>query len=775
MADIGNDILTSEPNPPQSLTGTNEEAPDYGDNFEKLPDEYQAKLRSLVQKFAIRDQWARQIEILRAGLARFFWNGKQHIWWNADIGTYQVGPSGASMVSENLNEEPTYQENFNIYSGYGKSFIAVFAQNAASVRMEPRNPKEPRAISAAAEAEKYRRVYEKYNPPKAQQINIARILWTDGRVISHTRYVADGAKFGFEEDGSIEEQSSKTKRTPLGQELTHYYGVLESKCPLYENDFADWPYCVIYSDHDICTMKEKYPDFADKIQATGKGSTPNEEIARLTRIATAENVTQLSQDSLAYIVTEQQWWLRPSAFQELSNEDRDFFKRLYPDGCQVTFVGQTYVGSRNENMSDHLAVMHAMPGTGQSRPALGDFEIPIQIEFNDALNLTAELLKYCIPSIWADIDKATIEAIAEQKSEYGAFRPFKRPSGEPMESFFFPEPQIQAPAILPQWAENLQGPLSQFVTGQQPALFGQQMADQKTAAGYAMARDQALGLMIVTWVPFKQFYAQIVEQSVKAASHRENDIVAIVESGARSGKTETINVDVKTLRTSVLCTPETDENFPESWTQKSNKYMSLITGSAQNPLLGQILQQPDNLALGKDLYGLEDLVIPGADSRDKQLDEIAQLLEEEPVLDQAAMQQQFAMQQQQAMAAQAAGQPYQPQPIAPQFTSSVPIDSDCDDHGVEAAECLRWINSPEGQKARKNPQTAKGFENVRLHFLEHKRALAQQQQTQQQPKPPSESISFKDLPPEGQQQMAAQAGIQLAPLQPELQGAANNG
>jgi hypothetical protein len=32
----------------------------------------------------------------------------------------------------------------------------------------------------------------------------------------------------------------------------------------------------------------------------------------------------------------------------------------------------------------------------------------------------------------------------------------------------------------------------------------------------------------------------------------------------------------------------------------------------------------------------------------------------------------------------------------------------------------------------------------------------------EQPKGPSESISFKDLPPEGQEQMAAQAGIQIS-------------
>ena len=40
-----------------------------------------------------------------------------------------------------------------------------------------------------------------------------------------------------------------------------------------------------------------------------------------------------------------------------------------------------------------------------------------------------------------------------------------------------------------------------------------------------------------------------------------------------------------------------------------------------------------------------------------------------------------------------------------------------------------------------------------------------QGQEQTQAKPPSESISFKDLPPEGKVQMAQQAGIQLNPQQ----------
>lgn len=52
-----------------------------------------------------------------------------------------------------------------------------------------------------------------------------------------------------------------------------------------------------------------------------------------------------------------------------------------------------------------------------------------------------------------------------------------------------------------------------------------------------------------------------------------------------------------------------------------------------------------------------------------------------------------------------------------------------------------------------------------LLFPEAAAKIAQMQQGQQQNKPPSTSISFKDLPPEGQSQLAQQAGIQINPLQ----------
>ena len=59
---------------------------------------------------------------------------------------------------------------------------------------------------------------------------------------------------------------------------------------------------------------------------------------------------------------------------------------------------------------------------------------------------------------------------------------------------------------------------------------------------------------------------------------------------------------------------------------------------------------------------------------------------------------------------------------------SVAIDPEVDDHPTEGETCAEWMRSPEGQQAkRENPR---GYLNVRLHFLLHRRAGQQKQQEQ---------------------------------------------
>jgi hypothetical protein len=96
-------------------------------------------------------------------------------------------------------------------------------------------------------------------------------------------------------------------------------------------------------------------------------------------------------------------------------------------------------------------------------------------------------------------------------------------------------------------------------------------------------------------------------------------------------------------------------------------------------------------------------------------------------------------------------------PILGDPQPSVAVDPLLDNHQVEFETIENWANSDQGRQAKKeNPM---GFLNVRCHALQHYQQMNQGGAN----KPPSESINFKDLPPDGQVQMAQQAGIKLDP------------
>lgn len=706
----------------------------YGPKFLKLPQERVQQLRDVCNKFNLRDQWGRQIEILRCTLKRYFWLGLQHVWWDQDSTCFQVGQQGGAVTtSENLNEEQgTSCQDFNIYKPNGKIFASVFSQNPASIRMEADRPKESDSIRAAREAEKYIRVYDKYNPPQDHQIQIGRLLWNDGRVIAITEPSDDGLT-----------------------ENTRYAGVLESKVPIYETLKKLWPYCKVSFDHDVVSMKEKHPEVADKITAGGKSATPNDEIARMARISTAESITQLSQDSLAYLTTEDEWYLTPAAFWEADEEARLFFvggkgkdpdsdsdeevehEGIFPDGCKLTWIGETFCGAKACALDAHIEVMHAEPGEGQARNSLGDPHVPVQMEFNDAMNLSAELLKYCIPGLWADMDETEGQAVLSQLAQYGQIRFKKKPEGEPLENSFFPEPQVEAPGILVEWIQNLQGPLTQLVTLNQPAMFGANMEDQKTAKAYQQALQQSLGVLTIVWVPFQNFSAKIHEQAAKIAAARDEKFAALVEGKNR--KTEAIEIDPEILRGGFCCSAVPAQGFPESWQMKSQTVKGLMAAAPANPPLAATLQLPSNQEQVYESIGIPDFDIPGKDPRDKQLLEWSEIQKGEgPEQDTDAMAQRDQQRQTQLTQAAAAigKQPQEMPPLPAQppiLKSSIPVD-DSEDHVNEALECSRLLNSPEGQKVKRTRDMGDGTNgkpgrngyllwlDLKLHMMEHVKA-----------------------------------------------------
>jgi hypothetical protein len=192
--------------------------------------------------------------------------------------------------------------------------------------------------------------------------------------------------------------------------------------------------------------------------------------------------------------------------------------------------------------------------------------------------------------------------------------------------------------------------------------------------------------------------------------------------------------------------PEADETFPRLKSQQRGVLQQMF--GINDPMIQRALTEPANLGYIKNVLGLTELVIPGEQSRNKQLREIQQLLASAPIVismhpsgvahvepapsemgaQQARPGEQAASLREGPVAPASLPASSTPATQArqqnagatvPLVLPSVPVDQLLDDHAVEFEECKRWANSDAGQAARMtNPA---GFANVRAHAEAHLR------------------------------------------------------
>ena len=492
-----------------------------------------------------------------------------------------------------------------------------------------------------------------------------------------------------------------TRRVANGQEVITIAGGLELNTPVWAEEMHEFPYLQWSMEVHRAKLKASYPHAADKIEMGGP-QTSDDVYARATRVAIAQGLpTTHPGDALFNLITFSRTWIRPWAFYSVDDETvRTELLKLFPDGCYIAFAGDTYCESRNETMDDHWRVMHALPGDGQNRPSVGDSLVQIQERYNTLSNIQAETYEYGIPPIYADPQVLDFDALQNQTAEPAAHYPARARPGQPLAAGFFQPAPAQVPPDLIRHQEELMGPVAQFLTGLFPAVFGGEMESQKTATGYAMARDQALGRLGLVWRRVKQFYADLMLLGVDCFRKNRPEDAEIPVLGP-GGQFESRWIRLVDLKGNIQAHPEGDESFPRLKSQQRAVLQQLMSSS--DPVIQQALGDPANVGYVKSVLGLADLVVPGEDSRNKQLREIGLLLQTAPIV----------VAHEPGAASMARG--------AASLHPSVPVDVMLDDHVTELGECRRWANSDAGQLARvENPA---GFANVRAHAEAHLRAV----------------------------------------------------
>jgi len=539
------------------------------------------------------------------------------------------------------------------------------------------------------------------------------------------------------------------RRVPNGQEVISIAGGLELNTPVWANEMHEYPYLQWQAEVHRAKLKAAYPHAADKIE-TSPSQGAEDVYARVSRLSVEQGLPSIHPgDALMNLITFDRTWLRPWAFYSVEDIDtRNQLLALFPNGCYIAFAGDAYCESRNESMDDHWRVLHALPGDGQNRPSVGDSLVQVQERYNVLSNMQAETYEYGIPPIYADPQVLDFDALANQVAEPAAHFPARARPGQPLAAGFFQPAPATVPPDMLRHQQDLIGPVAQFLTGLFPAIFGGNMEDVKTASGYAIARDQAMGRLGLVWRRTKQFYADVMLLAVDCfRKNRPGD--AEIPLLGPDGLFDSRAIRLIDLKGNIAVHPEADETFPRLKSQQRAVIQQLF--SINDPAIQRALVEPANLGYIKNVLGLSELVIPGEDSRNKQLREIQQLLTSPPIVvpvqvpthvihgahsnsandGQASVGAQPAAPQLGAMSAAASSassdqSPFQPRELV---LPSVPIDQLLDDHTTEFDECKRWANSDAGQAAHMtNPA---GFANVRAHAEAHLRAMQQLALTQQ--------------------------------------------
>ncbi len=505
----------------------------------------------------------------------------------------------------------------------------------------------------------------------------------------------------------------ETRRVANGQEVISIAGGLELNTPVWANEMHEYPYLQWQAEVHRAKLKAAYPLAAGKIEAA-PSQGPEDVYARVSRLSVEQGLPSIHPgDALMNLITFDRTWLRPWAFYGIENEEvRKELLALFPDGCYVGFAGDVYCEARNESMDDHWRVLHALPGDGQNRPSVGDSLVQVQERYNTLSNMQAETYEYGIPPIYADPQVLDFDALANQVAEPAAHFPARARPGQPLAAGFFQPAAAQVPPDMIRHQQDLIGPVSQFLTGLFPAVFGGNMEDVKTASGYALARDQAMGRLGLVWRRLKQFYGEVMLLGVDCFRKNRPEDVDVPLLGP-DGTLDARMIRVGDLKGNVCVHPEADETFPRLKSQQRGVLQQLF--GLKDPLIQEALAEPANLGYIKNVLGLTELVIPGEDARNKQLREIQVLLGSAPIV---VAGEKRNSKIENGNSEEGSGPNPQPAPIV---LPSVAVDLLMDEHAVEFEECKRWANSEAGQSAKMtNPA---GFANVRAHAEAHLRAM----------------------------------------------------
>ena len=753
-------------------------------------DRIESLLKELVEFYSKEDQATRERQVRVWRRLKLLWEGFTRTWYSEVAHDWRIWDPSAA---DDNGQESYYDKPVNVFRAYLESIIAALSVTIPAVKCYPDDADNTLDNLTAKAGDKIGQLIYRHNDVSLLWLQGLFIYCTEGMVAAHS-YSKESEEYGMVSEPKFENETEPHEQlmcancgfqladtvlseqseyefnpddddvpaqdflqrdeqlcpeclnigapvaqinhlvvsrivghtnTPKSRQCIDVYGGLYVKVANYARKQCDTPYLILSNEIHYAMAREMYPNIRSAIQPGENNSVmPYERWARIN--------PQYQGQTPLNLVTVRSCWLRPAAFEYLEDEEEvKLLRKRFPNGAKVVLVNDTIAEYENEALDDVWTLTHNPLSDYLYFDPLGMLLTSVQEITNDIISLTLQTIEHGIPQTFADPAVLNFDEYGQQETSPGAIYPATPKSGRSMqEAFYEVRTATLSQEVLP-FAQQIQS-LGQTVSGALPSLFGGDIQGSKTASQYSMSRAQALQRLQNTWKMFTAWWKQIFGKVIPAYIKEIRDDEKYVERD-KSGNFINIVIHRAELEGKLgQIELESNENLPVTFAQQKDTIMQLL--QAQNPMLQQLLSDPENLPLLYEAFGIPDLAIPGQDARDKQYDEIKDLLNTEPM--------QVPPDVMQVEDAMAQGMP----PPPPMEQPSVPV-GEFDNDAVELEICIKWLNSEAGRQAKiENPN---GYQNVVLHARAHKQAMMMKQMEQMQMMaPPSDGAAPKEKPVE---------------------------
>jgi len=414
---------------------------------------------------------------------------------------------------------------------------------------------------------------------------------------------------------------------PKSRVCLEVYGGLYVKVANYAKCQDDTPYLIFSHETHYANALECYPDLRNKIPHGGWSNTgvndPYEQYGRLN--------TQYRGEFPLENVTVKSCWLRPAAFNILNEEDYKKLKKKFPNGVKFVMVNDVPAEYEDESLDDHWTLTQNPMSDYLNYDPLGELLTNIQDIISDLISLSLQTIEHGISQTWVDPSVVNLNAQRQIEAMPGTITATKPVAGSKniSDAFHTSQTASLSPEIFNFF--RIVQELGQFVSGALPSLFGgnQTSGSSRTASEYAMSKGMAMQRlqtpfrMLTIW--WKRIFSKVIPMYMKNMVDDERIVVkndsgkfinVFIRKAEMDGKIGSIEL-------------EPDDKLPITDEQQADMIMQLM--NLNNQEIMAALMDPENLPYIAKVIKIPGFHIPGSDDREKQNEEIDELVNSVPI------------------------------------------------------------------------------------------------------------------------------------------------